>query len=188
MKELWQNERSKAGITLGLWMVFILFIFALISCSNTKDVPADKKEEITIKEKIDTFLKNDLSYKITVEENDSRKIFNVSYKNNEYEGYLQDNIGITKFNCKENKCYTVYLDHQDEIEEYYFKDDLDIFSIRNISDKLSLEKSLSNDTNYVYTYNEESKAYQINLNEDRIEKIIIKADPYQVIYDINYNN
>ena len=183
MKEIWKNTRARAGITLGLWIIFIAFVFILASTAEPKNNTL-KKDEVSISNLVNTLLDNPISYKITYETKDLtiKKTLDVSYKDKTYTGYLEDSNGITKFKCDLDICYKVNLESEEEIEDYYFTDELNILNIKKVVDNLKEDK----DHNYSYI-DEDKLSYKVFIEDNKITKIIYDNDTYTTTFDINYN-
>ena len=184
MKELWQNERSKAGISLALWGVFILFVIVLASCGNNKNDSLEKPivNNQAIEEQLKSLFNNNINFKMTIESNDmsTKKIYDVTLNNNIYEGYVEDSSGINKFRC-DMKCYKVFLDHEEEEELFYNELILNIDYLKYENITLKKESDVS------YVYSNEEETIKIITKEDKIAKIVRETDNHKIVFDFNYN-
>ncbi len=184
MKELWSSEKGKAGITLALWGVFIIFVFILIACSNTTNSniqPTDKEQNVV--HKVDVLLQSNTGFKMTIESKDlSQKIvYDSSFnKNNTYDGYVEDSLGINKFRC-DTTCYKVTLDYEEEEPKYYDELVTTINYLKSIVPKLETIK------NQGFKYVDKDKSTNIMVNDNMINKIIIESEDNTITFDINYN-
>lgn len=204
MKELWQNERSKAGITLGLWLVFIFFIFMLASCnsSSRKGVatPEPKSNEEDILYRVSSLLSSDYSFKMTIELNDlsSKRVYDankyIDEKTNSdmFSGYIEETSGINKFRCGDLKtneyntisptCYKIFLDHEEE--ELLYKEDV----MQNINYVQQNAKRLEKKENHTYLYTKDDKTLKvIDDDNNKIVRIIIETTDEKITIDFNYN-
>ena len=183
MKELWRNEKSKAGITLALWGVFLLFVFLLVSCSNQKSTVINnpKSHTETISNQFNNFFVNNQSFKMTFISNtlSIKHIYDVTSKNtNTYEGYVEDDLGINKFRCDE-KCYKVYLDHEEE-EETYYNEFLMAINYLNTSNL-----SFKQEGNKIYISKDNNNIIKIIVNDDnKINKIIVEKEDEKITFEI----
>ena len=204
MKELWQNERSKAGITLGLWMVFIIFVFILASCGTTSKkesaTPEPKSDETDILYRLDSLLSSNYSFKLTIEANDLsyKRVYDANKRHDEekntdmFEGYIEDSSGINKFRCGDLKftevqtltpiCYKVFLDHEDE-EPLYKKEVL-----QNINYVKQNAKNLEAKEKHTYSYTDNDVSLKV-IDDDNnlINRIVIETNENKVTIDFNYN-
>ena len=183
MKKFFENDRLRAGVMLILWCVFILVILILFSCSpkKTKTVDESIVKDINIESKIESLLSNPINYKISSTINNVKESYDVTYEDNEYEGYYQNENETFKFKCNKTKCYKLYIDHDEELNESILKNELDIFKLKNIADKFTKEDDY-------YTYSIEDKTYNIYLENDNIIRITVNTNHSDIIFNINYNS
>ena len=189
MKELWQDERSKAGISLALWGVFLLFVFILVSCGsqNIKPTPETKIDTESISYKLDSLLTSDNGFKMTILKKDesSKRIYDTSFVTSDdsnYEGYVEDLSGMNRFKCN-TACYKVFLDHEEEEPLYYEELINTINSLKIASSKLELDEDKS------YFYKDENSSLKVYVNDQKqINKITIDTELDSITFDINYNN
>ena len=186
MKELWQNERSKAGITLALWGVFIfaLFIVAIVA-SKKSDIP----QEIDFYEKV---IENPLESLVDLHDSfimevmpldgSFKRSYDVTIKDGSlYEGYVEDDSGINRFRC-DTKCYKVFLDHEEEYPLYFEELLSNIEDLKNSSFTVS-QVITRNSTNQSteeyksYIVEQEEKSFQFSLDDNNIVvKIMIETN------------
>ena len=182
MKELWKNEKSKAGITLGLWLVFIFFILLLASCgSSNKKTEPDKATNVT--HKLEVLLNSNNGFKMTIETKDlsEKRVYDSSFTDKDtFEGYVEDKSGINRFRC-DTTCYKVFLDHEEEEALYYEELVKTIKKLRTIIPNLITEKDK-------FYYEDEDKTSIYVNDECIINKIIIEQEEKNITFDINYNN
>ena len=188
MKEKWQNPKSRSAIILGIWLVFILIVMILSAIGSPKksstSINQEDNHKADISKEVDTLFNNKISYKISYEKKDlsDKKVFDVTYDNKIYEGFIEDNSGIMKFHCDLVICYKLSMDHEEELEDYLIKEEIDIMKIKSIKDKLELDKN----DNYVYT--EDNTTYKVIIKDNKIIKIIYETNDYTTTFDINYNH
>lgn len=183
MKDFFENDRLRSGVMLILWGIFIGIILILFSCSPRKNNSSigDDLNEVNIEQSIKKLLSGSIDYNITSTLNDDKEVYEVTYEDNTYNGYYQHQEETIRFKCKDNKCYKLLIDHEEELDNYFFKNDLDIFKLGNLADKFT------NKGDY-YIYENNYKTYKIYLNENKIAKIIINGNNSEIIFDININN
>ena len=193
MKEKWQNPKSRSAIILSIWLVFILIVIILSAIGSPKrgsdpinqenNTNADISKEV-ISKAVDTLFKDKISYKITYEKKDlsEKKVFDLTYEDKIYEGFVEDNLGIMKFHCDLVICYKLSMDHEEELEDYLIKEEIDIMKIKSIKDKLKLDK------NNNYIYEQDNITYRVLIKDNKVNKIIYETEDYTTIFDVNYNH
>ena len=202
MKELWENEKGKAGITLTIWLIFIGLVIAMASCGSSKNDVATKepkKEKISIATRIESLLESDYSFEMTKEKNDgsSKIVFEATkYVNEEtkaemFKGYVKTKDGINEFRCGDFKtstnftpevtCHKVLMDHEEEDSSYLTVVNI-MKIVKNNYSKLE-EKEPHN-----YLFNGEDQTLKVIDNEDEtITKMIIENAEEKITIDFNYN-
>ena len=133
MKEIWENKRYRSMIILGLWMIFIIFIFILSSLgNNTQKTSEEQKQdskEITIQELLKDYQEtsNAINYEITITENDTKIILDGTYASNKHTGYLTTATEVISYRCENSLCYETFIDHEEPMDTYLFEGIKDFF-------------------------------------------------------------
>lgn len=156
MKEIWENKKYRSMIVLGLWLVFITFIFILAMIGNNnrqENEQLESKKEITIQEMVDEFVKdsNIINYKTSIIENNETTILNGTYTLGNFTGYLTNSKEVIQYSCNNNSCYKIFVDHQEPMEDYLFNEVKNPLHIASISPDLVLQNELDNQKIYKYT-------------------------------------
>lgn len=190
MKEIWANKRYRSMIILGLWIIFIVFIFILSSFSRSttqSDTENNNKvnKEVNIKEVINLYLSpfNVVSYEMVITENEDKTLIEGDHLNKKYSGYLTNSNEVINYRCENQVCYKTFVGYEEQIDTYLFEGVKDPLYVTNLADKLVLKENTDDKKAFLYTETnlDETKEYLVILeknadeNEYQITEIKIKS-------------
>lgn len=156
MKEIWENKRYRSMITLGLWGIFIIFIFILAAFGNNNQNVTEepkKEKEVIIKELLSQYQNplNTINYEITITENDTKTVLDGTYASNKHTGYLTTATEVISYRCENSLCYKTFIDHEEPMDIYLFEGIKDPLYIAKFADNLVLQNENEAKKSYKYT-------------------------------------
>jgi hypothetical protein len=162
-KEIWQNKRYKALIQLGLYLIFFIFLFSLISKSNE---PIENETG----DKDNNKIKNNFAYNYTFEikKEGIEKIINYTglVNNDENLGKKDIDNKVSEYYLKGDKTYILGVvdgKWREQEEDYNIYEEMDVTFINYDNIQRMIEKSELVSTETLHREKMIIKNYEISL-------------------------
>lgn len=179
MNQMWNTQKGKALIKLGIWFLFFCLIGILLLFSEpnvqTKKQETPKVQEekyLTLDNMFENLLENDYEYQIEIldKETEERITYNGEIKDGIDLGYRESKIGIIKYKITNGKTYQILIDEETEMNNLFQEEDQNYVSIANIQ-KLIVEQPFEE------TKDEKERTLVYQLKNELIE---IKTDKIKI--------
>ncbi len=192
IKKLWSNERSRAGIQLGFYLMFFILVIIVINISSKLNNPSRLNTEVSLQTMKSILSKNNYEYNYIINTPTEKIIFNGKKSEEENTGIKQTREKNLKYSIENDIVYELQIDNKVEIDNFYDGFDEKLININYILD-------LIKDKSATITSEEENKIYmyQFDINNEFIE-MLLKTDKEKITnitikykditYDLNFKN
>lgn len=198
LKEMWNTEKGKALLKLGMWFLFfcVIGILLLFSSSDQNLEPESKEpsstkenaEWINIDTMLETLMQSDYKYQISIESMEGSEpiIYNGERKDGIDTGYRESKIGIIKYKIVDGKTFQVLVDEDIEIDNLFQEEDQNYVNIWNVKEQIqnqNLEETRS-DGERTLLYHLEDATIEITTEKENINTIKSIANRKQYLIKI----
>lgn len=193
-QKLWKSNRGKAGIKLGLWVIFFCFIgvYALLSpspkSSSETSMPEEKTSFPSFKEMWNDLEKSNFKYEYEVSEKNSDDITTYHgevFGENET-GIKESKIGRIEYKKVAEEYYQVLEGEERKLVNFYDEIDIKYLVLNNLKklfNTLTMSEETAGKTRTI-RYQNETETIFITTDEKKITKI--KVETMEKIYRMNY--
>lgn len=178
IKELWSHPKYRILIKLGGYFVFfvIFFILAAVGRNNVENQnnTENKGNNISYNTMKNNILKNSLKVKYQITSNNESYIEGTII-NNVFTGTLEQNSILKKIKIEAENVYLI--EKNNETQDETLLNDINLIYIfpANIINILNENSSImkQNDSQKIYSYTIDNKAYSVYTENNSINKIIL---------------